>query len=61
MTEELRFGLIKTLSWMIADIDYRNQVDLTDDDKDLLPKPDSPELVMARKQLEELEGMKCST
>lgn len=35
MTNELRLGLITTLTWMIANIDFQNQVDLTDDDKDL--------------------------
>ena len=58
MTEELRVGLIKTMSWMIANIDYKNIVDLTDDDRELPLKPDSPELAEARKQLRELENIK---
>lgn len=60
MTESLRQRLIKTLTWLIANIDYHNAIDRTDDDKELPPKEDSPELSEARTLLEELENMQCS-
>lgn len=63
--EDLKQGLIITLTWMIRDIDWRNhcqQVPIREQAMenghfDPGEKEDSPEVKKAREQLVQLEGM----
>ena len=57
MTEDLKTRTIKHLTWMIADIDFRNE-GLVERDTGLEKPEDSPELKDARALLKELNNGK---
>ncbi len=53
MNEEMRQGLIRTLTWTLADIDFRNKEMMVKENG--MEKEDSPEVKEARELLKQLK------